>query len=126
MNRTRIIYFLLPVLLVGLTLLLEYLTDGGMTLSVNASLLYVLRVIIILFSLTAIVGAFTKFRKDRVRLLAGLGTSAFLVVVDYYLNFDNPGSSNLLWLLPMLAVVYVLKYNAITCSSRPEEGPEEV
>ena len=82
MNRTRIIYFLLPVLLVGLTLLLEYLTDGGMTLSVNASLLYVLRIIIILFSLTAIVGAFTKFRKDRVRLLAGLGTSAFLVVVD--------------------------------------------
>ena len=47
--------------------------------------------------------------------------SAFWVVIDYYLNLSMPGSDNLLWLLPMIMVVYVVRYKAVARAAAKQE-----
>jgi hypothetical protein len=42
-------------------------------------------------------------------------------VIDYYLNLSMPGSDNLLWLLPMIVVVYVVRYKAVARAAAKQE-----
>lgn len=113
MNKRRLAYFSLPAIILLLSLVLELLADSGMTLAMNFTLHYIIRFIIILGTLASIVGAFTVSRRDGTRLFASLGGAALLIVMDYYLSLGQEDSDNLLWMLPMVVVVYVLKYKVI-------------
>lgn len=113
MNKRRLAYFSLPAIILLLSLVLELLADSGMTLAMNFTLHYIIRFIIILCTLASIVGAFTVSRRDGTRLFASLGGAALLIVMDYYLSLGQEDCDNLLWMLPMVMVVYVLKYKVI-------------
>lgn len=114
MNKRLLAYILVPLLIALLSLVLDLVVDAGCTLALSAVTLYMIRMVIIICSLASIVGAFSFFRKDAIRLFLSLGGCATLIVVDYFLNIGNAGSDNLLWLLPMVGVVYVLKYKTLT------------
>lgn len=100
----------------------EINADKGMEITLSASVLYLFRMLVVLFSLGTMVGAFTVLKERLVSQLLLLCISAFWVVIDYYLNLSMPGSDNLLWLLPMIMVVYVVRYKAVASATGKKEG----
>jgi hypothetical protein len=100
----------------------EINADRGMETGLSASALYFFRMLVVLFSLGTMVGAFTVLKDRLVSQLLLLSISAFWVVIDYYLNLSMPGSDNLLWLLPMIVVVYVVRYKAVANATGKKEG----
>lgn len=113
MNRNLILYIALPLLVIACTFIFEMLVDGGLEITLSTSALYFIRMAVSIIPLASIVSSFTVFKDKSMLLLGILNISALLVVVDYYLNFGNEGSGNLLWLLPMIAVAYIMKYRTI-------------
>lgn len=115
MKELRIIYFLSPLPTIILLVFLELLAGEGICLiELPAPALYVFRLFVALLCIASLVAPFTNaFRKKLLLQLLALDASAFLVILDYYLNISNPGSDNLLWFLPMILVVYVLRYKAV-------------
>lgn len=93
-------------------LLCEMGADSGWCDSADASMLYLLRVLTVLVVLAAIVSSFTIWKDKGGLIILSLNAAALMVVLDYYQNLGNDGSGNLLWLLPMLALVYVIKYRS--------------
>lgn len=124
MNKLKILYFALPVWIVLVCIPLEINADKGMETGLSASALYVFRILVVLFSLGTMVGAFTVLKDRLVSQLRLLSISAFLVVIDYYLNLSMPGSDNLLWLLPMIVVVYVVRYKAVARATNKQKDRE--
>lgn len=122
MNKLKILYFALPVWIVLMCIPFEINACKGMETGLSASVLYVFRMLVVLFSLGTMVGAFTVLKDRLVSQLLLLSISAFWVVIDYYLNLSMPGSDNLLWLLPMVIVVYVVRYKAVMCAIGKQEG----
>ena len=122
MNKLKILYFALPVWIVLMCIPFEINADRGMGTGLSASALYFFRMLVVLFSLGTMVGAFTVLKDRLVSQLLLLSISAFWVVIDYYLNLSMPGSDNLLWLLPMIVVVYVVRYKAVACATGKKEG----
>lgn len=114
MKRLTLPYFLLPLVIVAGALCLSCLVDDGGLLMSNAYVLYLFRLVAVLLSLASMVSAFTLLKEKPLWQMLTLNLSALLVILDYYLNVSNPGSDNLLWLLPMIVVVYVARYKAIS------------
>ena len=121
MNKLKILYFALPVWIVLMCIPFEINADKGMEITLSASVLYLFRMLVVLFSLGTMVGAFTVLKERLVSQLLLLCISAFWVVIDYYLNLSMPGSDNLLWLLPMIMVVYVVRYKAVARAAAKQE-----
>lgn len=121
MNKLKILYFALPVWIVLMCIPFEINADRGMETGLSASAIYFFRMLVVLFSLGTMAGAFTVLKERLVSQLLLLSISAFWVVIDYYLNLSMPGSDNLLWLLPMVVVVYVVRYKAVARAAAKQE-----
>ena len=124
MKRLTLPYFLLPLVIVAGALCLSCLVDDGGLLMSNAYVLYLFRLVAVLLSLASMVSAFTLLKEKPLWQMLTLNLSALLVILDYYLNVSNPGSDNLLWLLPMIAVVYVARYKVISNKTNSSEIAE--
>lgn len=124
MKRLTLPYFLLPLVIVAGALCLSCQVDDGGLLMSNAYVLYLFRLVAVLLSLASMVSAFTLLKEKPLWQMLTLNLSALLVILDYYLNVSNPGSDNLLWLLPMIVVVYVARYKAISNKTNSSEIAE--
>ena len=124
MKRLTLPYFLLPLVIAAGALCLSCLVDDGGLLMSNAYVLYLFRLVAVLLSLASMVSAFTPLKEKPLWQMLTLNLSALLVILDYYLNVSNPGSDNLLWLLPMIVVVYVARYKAISNKTNSSEIAE--
>ena len=78
----------------------------------NATLIYILQLAIAAFAMFAMWSNFNIWKHRPMLSRLSLTAAAILVVAQYFLRFD----SNLLWLLPMLAVVYIFRYDTLTRS----------
>lgn len=122
MNRIKILYIALPMLVMVCAFALEAIVDSGCDIALSATAQYFIGMIVAFVPLASIVSSFTICKDKPLMILALLNVSALLVIVEYYLNFGNEGSGNLLWLLPMVAVAYLMRYKAIV---RPGQSKEE-
>ena len=112
--KTKIRYYG-NLLIVGLVyIILDTYTDLNSTLlsNNNATSIYILQLLIAGFALFAMWSNFNLWKQKPFLSRMSLTTAALLVLVQYFLNFDT----NLLWLLPMLAVVYIFRYDTLTRS----------
>lgn len=113
MKKLKVLYFVLPLWIVLMCIPFEVNADRGIDVQLSASMLYFFRMFVVLFSLGSMVSAFTILKDKLVSQLVLLSVSAFWVVIDYYLNLSNPGSDNLLWLIPMIIALYAIRYKAV-------------
>ncbi len=112
MKRGLLLYIASPLVVALCALLFEVGADDGWCDGANASMLYLLRVLTVLVSLAAIVSSFTIWKEKGQLIIVSLNSAALMLVLDYYQNLGNEGSDNLLWLLPMVGLVYLIKYRA--------------
>lgn len=124
MKNLKILYFALPVWVILMCIPFEINADKGMEVQLNANVLYIFRMLVILFSLGSMVSAFTILKERLMSQLVLLAISALWVVIDYYMNLSAPGSDNLLWLLRMIVVVYVLRYKAVSRATNKQKDRE--
>ncbi|MBR2458265.1 MAG: hypothetical protein IKB39_09545 [Bacteroidaceae bacterium] len=124
MKNLKILYFALPVWVILMCIPFEINADKGMEVQLNANVLYIFRMLVILFSLGSMVSAFTILKERLMSQLVLLAISALWVVIDYYMNLSTPGSDNLLWLLRMIVVVYVLRYKAVSRATYKQKDRE--
>lgn len=110
MKYGLIFYIVCPLIVVLCAFLCEMGFDSGWCDYTNASMLYLLRVMTVLVSLAAIVSSFTIWKEKGGLIIISLNAAALMLVLDYYQNLDSEGSENLLWLLPMIGLVYLIKY----------------
>lgn len=101
-----------PIVVALCALAFELGAEEGWCSCANPSMLYLLRVLTVLVSLAAMVSSFTIWKDNGRLITVSLNAAALMVVLDYYQNVGNEGSENLLWLLPMVVLVYVIKYKA--------------
>ena len=109
--KTKIRYYG-NLLIVGLVyIILDTYTDlnGTLLSNNNATSIYILQLLIAGFALFAMWSNFNLWKQKPFLSRMSLTTAALLVLVQYFLNFDT----NLLWLLPMLAVVYIFRYDTL-------------
>lgn len=114
MNNLRLLYFAMPLTMVLCAFVLDMVADAGAIPELSASVLYVFRMFVVLLSLASMVLPFTMLKDKLMAQLTLLDASAFLVILDYYLNISSPGSDNLLWFLPMIIVIYAVRYKAVS------------
>ncbi len=114
MKRALLLYIICPLIVTLCVVLCEMYTDSVSSLSCSATTLYLMRGWTVLLSLAAIVASFTVWKDKGMRITLSLNAAALHIVLDYYMNLGNAGSDNLLWLLPMVALVYVIKYKVGT------------
>lgn len=114
MKNLKILYFALPVWVMLMCIPFEINADKGMEVLLNANVLYIFRMLVILFSLGSMVSAFTVLKDRLMSQLVLLAISFLWVVIDYYMNLSTPGSDNLLWLLPMIMLIYIIRYKAVS------------
>lgn len=122
MNRRKILYVALPILVIVCAFALETIVDSGLDIALGAMAQYYIGMIVAFVPLASIVSSFTICKDKPLMIMAMLNVSALLVIVEYYLNFGNEGSGNLLWLLPMVGIAYLMRYKAIV---NPGEQKEE-
>ena len=108
MKNKKLIYFALPISLVLLSLVFEYLEDNGLIPEFNTLILYIYRYV------TLFVVYLTFFKKKATFMQISLLGSMLLVLMDYYLNFASAGRSGILVNLPILFAIYITKYSTIT------------
>lgn len=114
MNNLRLLYFAMPLTTVLCAFVLDMVSDAGAIPELSASVLYLFRMFVVLLSLASMVLPFTMLKDKLMAQLTLLDASAFLVILDYYLNISSPGSDNLLWFLPMIIVIYAVRYKAVS------------
>ena len=114
MNNLRLLYFAMPLTTVLWAFVLDMVADAGAIPELSASVLYLFRMFVVLLSLASMVLPFTMLKDKLMAQLTLLDASAFLVILDYYLNISSPGSDNLLWFLPMIIVIYAVRYKAVS------------
>jgi hypothetical protein len=122
MKKLKILYFVLPLWIVLMCIPFEVNADRGIDVQLSASMLYFFRMFVVLFSLGSMVSAFTILKDKLVSQLVLLSVSAFWVVIDYYLNLSNPGSDNLLWLIPMIIALYAIKYKTVARTTTQQQN----
>jgi hypothetical protein len=122
MKKLKILYFVLPLWIVLMCIPFEVNADRGIDVQLSASMLYFFRMFVVLFSLGSMVSAFTILKNKLVSQLVLLSVSAFWVVIDYYLNLSNPGSDNLLWLIPMIIALYAIKYKTVARTTTQQQN----
>lgn len=122
MNNLRLLYFAMPLTTVLCAFALDMVADAGAIPELSASVLYLFRMFVVLLSLASMVLPFTMLKDKLMAQLILLDASAFLVILDYYLNISSPGSDNLLWFLPMIIVIYAVRYKAVSnAQGKPAE-----
>ena len=122
MNNLRLLYFAMPLTTVLWAFVLDMVADAGAIPELSASVLYLFRMFVVLLSLASMVLPFTMLKDKLMAQLTLLDASAFLVILDYYLNISSPGSDNLLWFLPMIIVIYAVRYKAVSnAQGKPAE-----
>lgn len=104
----------MPLTTVLCAYVLDMVADAGAIPELSASVLYLFRMFVVLLSLASMVLPFTMLKDKLMAQLTLLDASAFLVILDYYLNISSPGSDNLLWFLPMIIVIYAVRYKAVS------------
>ncbi|MEE0119398.1 MAG: hypothetical protein U0I09_07495 [Bacteroidaceae bacterium] len=114
MNNLRLLYFAMPLTTVLWAFVLDMVADAGAIPELSVSVLYLFRMFVVLLSLASMVLPFTMLKDKLMAQLTLLDASAFLVILDYYLNISSPGSDNLLWFLPMIIVIYAVRYKAVS------------
>ena len=114
MNNLRLLYFAMPLTTVLWAFVLDMVADAGAIPELSVSVLYLFRMFVVLLSLASMVLPFTILKDKLMAQLTLLDASAFLVILDYYLNISSPGSDNLLWFLPMIIVIYAVRYKAVS------------
>ena len=124
MKNLKILYFALPVWVILMCIPFEINAGKGLEVQLDANVLYIFRMLVVLFSLGSMVSAFTILKERLMSQLVLLAISALWVVIDYYMNLSNPGSDNLLWLLPMIAVVYLIRYKAVSRATNKQKDRE--
>lgn len=124
MKNLKILYFALPVWVILMCIPFEINAGKGLEVQLNANVLYIFRMLVVLFSLASMVSAFTILKERLMSQLVLLVISALWVVIDYYMNLSTPGSDNLLWLLPMIAVVYLIRYKAVSRATNKQKDRE--
>ena len=124
MKNLKILYFALPVWVMLMCIPFEINAGKGLEVQLNANVLYVFRMLVVLFSLGSMVSAFTILKERLMSQLVLLAISAPWVVIDYYMNLCTPGSDNLLWLLPMIAVVYLIRYKVVSRATNKQKDRE--
>ncbi len=122
MKKLKVLYFVLPLWIVLMCIPFEVNADRGIDVQLSASMLYFFRMFVVLFSLGSMVSAFTILKDKLVSQLVLLSVSAFWVVIDYYLNLSNPGSDNLLWLIPMIIALYAIKYKTVARTTTQQQN----
>lgn len=122
MKKLKVLYFVLPLWIVLMCIPFEVNADRGFDVQLSASMLYFFRMFVVLFSLGSMVSAFTILKDKLVSQLVLLSVSAFWVVIDYYLNLSNPGSDNLLWLIPMIIALYAIKYKTVARTTTQQQN----
>lgn len=75
-----------------------------------ASAVYISQLAVAAFALLAMWLNFNSLRDKAAWARITLTFAALLVILQYFFRFDT----NLLWLLPMIAVVYIFRYEALT------------
>lgn len=114
MKNLLFLYFSMPLFLIMEVFLFEVVLGGGLFSDADPSAAYAFSMATVLVSLSSMVLTYTYFKNNPVFQITFLNLSAFLVLLDYYYySISTPDSANLLWLLPMIAVVYVSRYNAV-------------
>lgn len=119
MKQRFLLYIACPLVVVLCALLCEAGADSGWCNGANASMLYLLRVLTVLVTLAAIVSSFTIWKENGRLIIFSLNAAALMLVLDYYQNLGTEGGDNLLWMLPMLVLVYVIKYKAAVRECAP-------
>ena len=122
MKKLKVLYFVLPLWIVLMCIPFEVNADRGIDVQLSASMLYFFRMFVVLFSLGSMVSAFTILKDKLVSQLVLLSVSPFWVVIDYYLNLSNPGSDNLLWLIPMIIALYAIKYKTVARTTTQQQN----
>lgn len=113
MNRKKVIYHVLLLTVLAFSLVFEFIEDSGLIPEFNALTLYIYRYASLIVSYLTIFGCFTFMKSKPVLMQILLFVSMLLVLGDYYLNFASDDRNNILVTLPLLLVMYVLKYKAI-------------
>lgn len=113
MKNIKILYFSLPIVVLLLCVFMEFMVDGGVDFNLSPVVLYVIRTMVTLFSLGSMIGVFTLWKHHPIVRVLSLALSMLFVILDYYLNISNPGSDNLLWFMPMLALIYIVIFRSV-------------
>ena len=116
MKNLRLLYFIIPLLIILSSFAIDGMVDAGVMPTLSASVLYIFRLFVVLLTLLSMVSPFTVF-KDRFFIqIILLNASALSIILDYYMNISMPGSDNLLWFLPMIIVIYITRYRTLSNS----------
>lgn len=107
MKKNKLVYVLLPILLLCISALLEIWTDDASCMAeTNANFTYFSSC---LCALMVIAGLFVSIRCTNMHPVARmlfLFVPALAVLLDYYLLMDT----NLLYALPLMAIAYIFVY----------------
>lgn len=112
--KQKLIYYsqlLIPAL--TYTILQTYSSQNGPLLSEthsHATLIYTSQIIIAILSLAGIWAVFNTLKTKPTYASLALSLPATLVIIQYHLSYQ----SNLLWLLPMQALIYITMYKRLT------------
>ena len=114
MKNLRLLYFIIPLLIILSSFAIEGVADAGVMPTLSASVLYIFRLFVVLLTLLSMVSPFTVF-KDRLFIqIILLNASALRSIIC--MNISMPGSDNLLWFLPMIIVIYIIRYRTLSNS----------
>ena len=126
MKRLRVVYILMPIVVIICALLMELLQNEGYNIVLAPYVAYIERLVVVLVALASMVCAFTSLKSKPIVLMLALNVAALMVICDYYVNIGNEGSDNLVWLLPMIGLVYITKYRSIVWGSYTKDDADEV
>lgn len=114
MKKNKILYFANIMEVILIFWLVDYIVDvkGPLIADVENSVVidYFLQMLVAASAIFSMWAAFNWFGNHRTLMRSTLTYSAIAVVVEHYMLLE----SHLLWLLPMLAVVYICKYDFLT------------
>ena len=126
MKNYLVPYIILPFAPVMFAFAFENITDSGqlaiLDYTTDYSTIYAIRLVTILATLASLVSVFTWLKNRPSLIMTVLIDSAIMLLFDYYVNLGNPESNNLLWLLPMILIVYIAKYNAIVNGNKTSDN----
>ncbi len=114
MKTNTIFYIATPFFLALCSLLCEFIAENGYNPELDTTVLFLMRALTLLIALTSIVMCFTKWKDKSGAIITSLNGAAMMVALDYYMNWGNPDGDNILWCLPMITLVYLMKSKAAT------------
>ncbi len=80
----------------------------------NVTVSYISQLSAAAFALFSMWANFSPLKSRPTLAALSLSLSATLIIIQYFLRFDT----NILWLLPMIALVYIFRYDHLTTPSK--------